>query len=179
MIRADFEDQMNRLADLKSPPSSVDGHWEALKDIPLTMVKSAITHALRTRSWFPTGAELRADADHVARHTALAPAEPKVIDLADAQTVVVQNPLGGQPLTLQVVREWYHDCDVCSDSGWASRWCGETPPNPWTPRRACERRHGHAAHEWVEPCACIATNPTIQRRRAAGLKYVQPPEKVA
>lgn len=34
MTRPEFEDQMRRMRDLKAAPESLDGHWDALWDIP-------------------------------------------------------------------------------------------------------------------------------------------------
>jgi hypothetical protein len=40
----------------------LDGYWQALEDLPLAQVRSAMFHAFRTRVFFPKPAEIRSDA---------------------------------------------------------------------------------------------------------------------
>lgn len=182
MLREWFDEQMHRMSDLKSAPSRMDAHYEALQDIPTDVLMQGITHALKTRPWFPTPAELRADCDAAMRRVpAPVGSRRKFVDVANARTVEILNPFGGPPITLYLTRDWHHDCTNCEDYGYAARWCGETGHSryPWMELGRCQRPDEHASHEWVEPCHCIETNPTIQRRKAAQVRYSHAPEKVA
>lgn len=181
MTREQFDAQLQRMVPLKAMPGDTDGYWEALQDIPNDVLEAAIGHALKTRAWFPTPAELRLDADAVRRREPLpAMPRPTVVDLEGVAYVEVRNPLGGPALRLAVTREWRRDCHACDDTGWAAFWCGPdlTDRYPWLRLRRCERADEHHPHEWVVVCGCIPTNPTIQRRKAAGLRYAQEPETV-
>jgi hypothetical protein len=170
MTRTHFDTQMGRLIVLKGWPDSIDEYFPALEDVPEVVITAAIAHALRTRMWFPTPAEVRADCDAVVR---LKPAPtsmtPQFEDIPGGRTVTFPNPFGGAGLTLRISREWRYDCDTCGDTGWASRRCPDTQ---------CGRRIEHGPHEFVERCACIDWNPTIRRHRDAGAKYSHAPEKV-
>lgn len=182
MLREWFDDQMRRMGDLKSPPSGLDAHYEALSDIPPDVLAQAIGHALKTRPWFPTPADLRADCDAVARRVRLLPARRRrAVNLADAFQVTIPNPFGGKGLVLTVTRDWHSDCDACDDTGWASRWCGESAnlQHPDKPVLRCPNDGEHFPHEWVESCVCIDTNPTIRRRKEAQMKYAHAPERVS
>lgn len=154
---------------LRGMPTDIVEYFAALEDVPDPLFTKAITHALKTRNWFPTPAELRADCDavNVATPTLV---EPQVEELVGGgRDVIFPNPLGGKPLHLRITRDWKFDCDDCRDTGWKPSRC---------PSQPCGRRFTHAEHEWVDRCACVATNPTITRHRAATAKFAQPPEKV-
>lgn len=176
-----FDDQMGRLIVLKGWPDSVDEYFPVLTDIPDDLFPDAVTHALRTRTWFPAPAEVRADCDVVRRSRPVSslPA-PHVEDLpGGGRDVLIANPFGGAPLRLKVTRDWKHDCDDCRDTGWSSRWCGEgRSDQPDVKLSPCGRRFEHRPHEWVDKCPCADWNPTIRRRKDAQTKYTQAPEKV-
>lgn len=166
-----FDAQMGRLIVLKGWPDSVDEYFAVMTDIPEDVFTAAITHALRTRIWFPTPAEVRADCDAVARSKPVQVSRaPQWVDLpGSGREVTFPNPFGGRSLVLHITREWTCDCETCSDTGWASCQCPETH---------CGRRIEHGPHEFVDKCGCIGWNPTIRRHREAGAKYSTAPEKV-
>lgn len=171
MTPAHCEKQLGRLSILKGLPEDVVEFFAALEDIPDERFTLAVSRALKTRTWFPTPAELRADCDAVGT----APphlAEPQFVELlGGGRDVVIPNPLpGGTPLHLHVTRDWKLDCDVCADTGWQPHAC---------PAEPCGRRFVHAPHEHVTRCECLSWNPTLQRRRDATAKYATPPEKVS
>lgn len=172
MTQKDFDEEMGRLIVLKGWPDDISGYFEALSDVPEDVLKAAIAHALKTRMWFPTPAEVRVDCDAVARlKPAPARFDPQWEEIPGGRVVTFPNPFGGEPLILRLTREWRDDCSVCSDTGWASKRCEDT---------SCGRRKEHGPHEFVEPCACREWNPTLRRHREAmGAKYSQSPEKVA
>ena len=161
MTREFMDAQLGRLVVLRGMPGDSDAHWDALADIPDDVFRAGVAHALRSRTWFPVPAELRLDCD-VARTRTLDPIYPQVEDLPVAKFLEIANPFGGDPLKIRVTREWKHDCDSCSDTGWASQQCPET---------SCGRRFEHSQHEFVEQCSCIEWNPTIRRRKEAAIKY--------
>jgi hypothetical protein len=179
MTREVMDAQLGRLVVLRGMPGETDDYFAALSDIPADLFASAIDHALKTRTWFPVPAELRADCDAV-RSRALASVEPiahLVADLGPGQWVEIHNPLGGPPLRLLVTRDWKHDCDACRDTGWASHWCDERKPHQ--DYSVCGRKIEHRPHEYVDKCACVEWNPTIRRRKEAAMKYAQAPERAA
>jgi hypothetical protein len=183
MLREWFDDQMARMCDLKAHPSGMDAHFEVLSDIPPDVLIQGITHALKTRPWFPTPAELRADCDAALRRVPIVVGgRRKFVDVANAQRVEIRNPFAPDlPIVLFITRDWDHDCTNCEDYGFASRWCGAEGHArfPWMVAADCQRQDEHLPHEWVERCPCIATNPTIQRRKASQMRYSQAPERVA
>lgn len=182
MTRDVFEDQMTRLTVLRFPPADMDGYFGALRDIPAGVLEAAVTHAIKTRRDFPVPAELRADADHVA------PAVSCVDTRTDAdrtqalaEPYVVTAEFAGAHLRLPVHGEYIYDCEVCSDTGWQSFWCGEVTIRraPWMERRYCGKRGAHGPHEWAQHCGCYATNPTLVSKRAAQQRYADHPQRVA
>lgn len=158
------EQQLHRLDALRGRPSDTFEYFGALADIPELVFTEAVEHALRTRTWFPTPAELRIDSDTASsRFRSAAIAEPQVEELVGGgREVTIKNPFGGKDLVLKVGRFWKNDCNACADTGWFSRQCPSEP---------CGRRHDHAPHEWVTRCTCYDSNPTIERRRQAQAKY--------
>lgn len=180
MTRHVFDVQIGRLIVLKGWPDDVEEYWAALSDVPPDVFSAAVDHALKTRTWFPVPAELRADCDAVkARVRPQESVYPDAEDLPEPRVMEIPNPLGGPPLRVTLTREWKHDCWGCFDTGWASRWCGPAEQaRPWQTSTHCGRRREHAAHEFVERCACLEWNPTIRRRKEAGAKYSQSAEKV-
>jgi hypothetical protein len=163
--------QIDRLRVLKGQPADTFEYFGALEDLPDDRFTAAVSHALKTRMWFPTPAELRADCDAVHVATPMPREESRIEALVGGgREVVIVNPLNpSQQIRVKVHRVWKFDCDDCEDSGWRSRQC---------PAEPCGRRHDHAPHEWVERCACIDWNPTIRRRKDAMAKYAKEPERV-
>lgn len=170
MTDAHCDAQIKRLLVLKGIPEDVVEYFAALQDVPDDLFSKAVSHAIRTRHWFPTPAELRADCDSVAQPGLRLVPAPQIENLVGGgRDLVLKNPSSGVELRIRITRIWRFDCDVCADSGWQSHAC---------PADHCGRRFDHAAHEWVTRCDCVPTNQTIQRHRAATAKYAQPPEKV-
>jgi hypothetical protein len=179
VTRAEMDAQLGRLIVLKGMPGDTDDYFGALSDIPEEVFTGAISHALKTRTWFPVPAELRADCDAVTSRVrssvlAFAPA-PVVEELPAGRMVEIKNPFGGPSIRLTVTRDWKHDCAECADTGWASRWCAEKLPKQ--EYSICGRRFDHAPHEYVERCHCIEWNPTIRRRKEAQMKFATEPAK--
>lgn len=168
MTREHFDIHAGRLIVLRNPPDAIDEWWHALKDIDGAVFEAACDQALKTRTFFPMPAELRADCDAVKAH--VRPArndEPLYQDLEHAVTAPIVNPFTGETIYIKVVRDWRHDCDTCGDTGWSIRQCPDTH---------CGRRFDHAGHAFAERCHCIEWNPTIRRRKEAMVKYHQKPE---
>ncbi len=183
MTRPWFDAQMSRLAILPFAPDTMDGHWEALQDIPPQVLQPAIAIALKGRTKFPVPADLRADCDAVVRQQRPAAVHPtaRIVPLEGGIPVEIKNPFGGPSIHLTVTDAYRADCDECDDTGMVLFWCGEPGPTmtPWTYRRDCGRRHAHGSHDWATQCPCVATNPTIQRKKAAqGQRFASEPEKV-
>jgi hypothetical protein len=172
-----FRVQMERLLGLRFIPASFDTHWEALNDLPEDVFAAAVSRAQRTRVDFPTPVELRQDADQVAPRKA--PRDEPSGREHPVREVVCEAL--GMKLTLKVTREWVYDCEICSDSGWEPFWCGPSGVHQrqWLEARRCDKRSDHAPHEWVAPCPCRATNPTIQRRIDREAKYAEKPGRAA
>ena len=59
MTRDIFTAQMRRMNGLRFPPADLGTHWEGLSDLPIDVLTRAIERSIRTRSDFPTPAELR------------------------------------------------------------------------------------------------------------------------
>lgn len=178
MTRAEFNAEMLRMAGLRFAPSVMDTHWEGLQALPIEVLRAGVTHAIITRDQFPSPAELRADCDMVR------PA-PSSEPLARSATIAHKPiPMGvlpdGTPLPA-ASKVWEYFCEVCSDTGWESVWCGEKPALhlPWVGVYVdCGRRGEHAPHEMVRQCACWASNPELVRKRELQRKWaVQRTEK--
>ena len=174
-----FERQIERLRPLGAVSDEFkDGYWEALRDIPPRVFEAAIGYALKTRAWFPKPAELRADADHVAPLAVLdAPLPVQTRELEQPFTITI--PEAG--IVKSITREWVYYCDACSDTGWMSFWCGapDARRQTWIVLGRCARPQAHGPHEYVQHCACWASNPALVRKREAMRKYAAEPQKVA
>lgn len=167
-----FLEQMSRLNGLHFVPADLTTHWEALQELPEAVFEAAVTRAQRTRVDFPAPLELRQDADQAARRTA-AP-EP------DAPALPAPVVLGTLPngRAVTATRMWVYYCEVCSDSGWRTLWCGGGAlPKPWLEHRTCDRRFEHAPHESIEACPCRESNPAVKRRKEREAKYAAKPGK--
>lgn len=183
MLRDWFDDQMTRMQILKHMPADMSEHFKGLQDIPAPVLDEGISHAIKTRVWFPTVAELRADCDAArgARPVAVHPTS-RLVPVEGSKTVHIANPFGGKGITVQVTKEPDYECEGCDDTGWAKFWCGasESTRMPWMTRGRCNRREPHFDHDWTDRCRCVATNSRIQERRAAqAAKYSQDPEKIS
>lgn len=169
VIRAEFDVQMLRMAGLRFMPADLETHWEGLRDLPLVALEGAVGRAVRSQSDFPTPAELRVYADAIGPQAGAGDVdEPdRRVALDEPKTFTV--PHVEHPL--RVTHEWRYDCEVCSDLGMRTFWCGEGRRQPWIVLERCERRGVHQGHEWVRRCECYDTNATVQRRIAGQAKY--------
>lgn len=175
MTRAFFDGQMKRMFGLKFPPASTDTHWEALSDLPVDVLASAVSRAIRTRIDFPVPLELRQDADQEYRP---APVEPPNAGADLDEPVTVMIPRVNKPIV--ITREWKLDCDECGDTGWREWWCGARDRFVLASvrDRVCGKRHDESyAHGWAEQCPCKDWNPTIKRRNERNAKYASKPGK--
>ena len=167
------QSQIRRLNLLKGTPENIVEYFAALQDIPNEIFTAAINHALKTRAWFPTPAELRVDCDAVPRR--VSPEEPDSSETPEGPKVEIRNPFGGPSIWVTVTRDWKWDCETCRDTGWAARWCGEGNTRALDPLPVvhCGRKREHGSHEWMELCSCADWNPTLRRRKEAGAKYAK------
>lgn len=180
--------QIERLGVLRGMPADTYEYFAALSDIPDDRFTRAIDHALRSRQWFPTPAELRADVDAVGVPAAFSPPTARFeAAVGGGYEVTFVNPFNREHvITVKVDRIWKFDCLDCEDTGWRSQWCAQDDSStsktlgnePGGEKNIgvfasahCGRRHDHAAHEWVTRCGCIDWNPTIRRRKEAVAKY--------
>ncbi len=163
MTRLEFDDEMGRLGLLRNPPAELETFWDLFQSVPAPELRAGISHAVRTRTFFPVPAELFEDCDTARPQRTWTDTER--MPSGPQRTERIENPFGGAPLVVTVHREWAYYCQRCSDSGWVSQWCGGPAPKPWQFTTTCARPRKHDPHEWVERCACVPTNPAIQRRR--------------
>ena len=172
MTRPWFDGQMARLGGLRFPPADLLTHWEALQDMPDGALEAAVTRSQKTRVDFPTPADLRQDAD-LAYRPAVDDVEDRAVELDEPVTFTV--PQTGQTVT--VTREHRYYCERCSDTGFASEWCGEDAPQrkPWMEFGNCGRYGAHGNHELVSQCACWESNQALVRKREAQRKYAEAP----
>jgi hypothetical protein len=159
-----FRAQMARMVGLRFVPQDLRTHWEGLSDIPEALLEAAVSEAQRKCHNFPTPWQVRTFADQARRVVCpVPPDEDRTVPLP-APMVIGHLPTG-RPIV--ALRTWRYYCEDCSDSGLRTYWCG--PPEggrPWLTRLDCGRSFEHAAHEWVKACACAASNPDVQRRKA-------------
>lgn len=177
-----LKQQLKRLLVLPFPPADIAEHERALADIPEAVMTAAVDYALKSRTRYPVPSELRADADKVAPLAALdVPLPVQTRELAEPVTVDVRAPGLPEGLQLHITQEFNYCCDHCSDTGWASFWCGDKKENrhPWMPFGHCGRQGVHGNHEYVQRCMCYGSNPVLIRRREANRKYAAEPQKVA
>jgi hypothetical protein len=178
VTRDDFAEQMRRMNGLRFAPADLGTHWAGLGDLPLDVLTRAVERSIRTRSEFPTPSEVRQDAD-LSRPT-LAPttAEPEDTRLSEPVQVAVAASHLAPEHTIVITHAHAYQCEMCSDTGWETHWCGGTPPRPWLRLYRCSRGGTHQDHEWTAACACAATNPALVRRRdRAAVKYAEEPPK--
>lgn len=155
-----FAEQMARLSGLRYRPSAYTGHYDVLHHLPEPILADAVTRILATQDDFPTPALLLREAE--ALRPVLEPDPPRVESIDPFDVVV---PVTNQRITID--RVWYDDCETCRDTGIELFWCGDSHPPSRHHARRCGRHQCPYDHEWVGPCGCVPTNPTIQRRLAA------------
>lgn len=165
MTIEELESALDPLIGLKFKPADYRTHWAGLKDMPVDALRRAVERAVRQCVEFPTPAELRALADASA---APRPTYDQSVELSVPQ--MIPAPIVGR--TFAITREWKYYCDICSDEGWESLWCGAPGPTrkPWQPLEKCGEPCPYP-HEWVRRCQCVATNPAIQTRRERDAKF--------
>lgn len=161
--------ELDQLAGLPFAPADYRTHWLGLQDLPRDVLAGAVQRAARVCERFPSPPELRALADQQRPVVSGSPDRPA----RELETpLVVDSPLLGKPI--RVTREWSYVCDVCSDGGWESLWCGDPAGRkPWQALGACGRTREHLPHEWVTPCVCRERNPEVQRQRQAQARYAE------
>lgn len=184
MTREWFDEQLGRMVMLKAMPGDSSEYWRACELIPDVVLERGVSHAIRTRTWFPTPAELLQDCDTARPRTVERPEMREVSK--DAYEATIKNPFGGSDLRLMVDREWKYYCAECSDIGQRTWWCGSVEDagrKPWLMVGHCGHRGEwlmvghcghlgeHGSHEYVARCACWASNPELIRKRAADAKY--------
>lgn len=170
MNRYWFDQQMGRMSALRGFPADTNGHFEVLAAVDTVLLDEAVGQALKTRSWFPTPAELLHDIDAIKpRQTWRAPVGP--VDASRVRYETIVSKFG--TLRIKVDRDWLYKCDRCTDTGQASWWCG--PVNvryaEWMEFSDCGRQGEHVGHEWVSRCACWASNPELIRKREMQAQY--------
>ena len=168
--------ELLRLAGLRFVPADMTGHREVLADVVPDDLTAAVSLAQRECREFPTPAELL-DLVHRVRMTRVASTPTPIVE-RPIEPVEIPIPHTGR--TVQVDREYEHECDLCDDSGWRPCWCGprDAMPGILKLRGAqftdCGRqRRDHAPHEFVVGCPCRVYNRTYQRGRdvlAAGAR---------
>ena len=166
MINKDiFKAEIRPLLGLRFVPSDLSGHFQAMTDkqVPVAVFRAGVLRALTTRTDFPAPAELLQDCDQV-KHLAQ-PARQEEDRGTDLDEPTVYEVPNHKPI--RVTREWKYYCELCSDGGWASRWCGNTAParSPWAKPRDCGKLTDHEPHEWVGKCVCYDSNPALIRKR--------------
>lgn len=167
MSRDDFDALMAKMSGLRFMPADLDTHWEGLRALPERVLEAAISRAIACQSDFPTPHELRTYADAAARPEALVDEPNRRVELDEPKAFTV--PHVDHPL--RVTHEWRYDCELCSDIGQRTFWCGDGRRQPWIYLERCARREVHGGHEWVRRCECYENNPTVQRRLSNQAKY--------
>jgi hypothetical protein len=158
-----FSAQMARLDGLKFKPHSLQSHWEQLHDMPEVLLSAAVEKAQAECSDFPSPKMLKIFAEAV--RSRVIPVPPEEDRGADLPEPVELGTIPQAGLTLKAKRTWTYYDEACSDSGWQTIWCGETPPKPWLDRGHCGRNQEHLPHEFVVVCPCSTSNPAVIRRR--------------
>lgn len=176
MTRDEAVAALNRLRVLRGGPDSLEKlevYVEAFAHADAADFERGCQRAIRTRSFFPTPAELFADCETAApRETWVGERQESDVD---ARIVHIANPFGGAGLTLRVSKVWDYVCDDCDDMGQVSFWCGEIGPTkkPWQLVVPCGKQQEHAPHEYVTRCACWERNPALIRKRAAQAQHAR------
>jgi len=180
MLRTEFERELGRLACLRFPPIDLDGHYAGLKDIPLADFQRAVTLALKSRSEFPTVAELLNDADASNRKPSTVIPFPQSVELetpikvklpwtyTDKERKAFQKTHGREPNThLSITHERApSDCEACNDSGWEEFQCPGDHRCGMSSCATTKYQHGYA-----KKCACWDTNPVLIREREQKRQY--------
>jgi hypothetical protein len=141
------------------------------------VLEAAVSRAQKTREDFPTPIELRLDADAVAHRVQSAEDDERHAEPLPEPVVLGMLPDG---TAVKATRFWRYYDERCSDSGWASWWCGDRSlAKEWQLSQTCGRRGEHGAHEWVGRCACAESNPSLIRKRENQTKYAAPAKRSA
>lgn len=127
----------------------------ALREVPASLVRRACLRLAETSKFWPRPVELRECADEIARDDAQQAAAAKLL-----------------PLPASEDNEPRFFCLDCRDEpfGWRVFKCGGKGKAAGIARGdgtvyACSRRKDHAAHSYVETCACAQTNPVSAAHR--------------
>lgn len=180
MTRDDFSAAFKPLRALRGWP--MDGElakerlaifWDQFQHADAESFARGCARAVKTRTFFPTPAELFADCEMAAPRETWT-AERHVADV-DAQIVYIPNSFGGEGLRLTVSKVWEYHCDDCDDGGQVSFWCGAIGPTrkPWQLTVPCGNREDHTGHEYVGRCACWDRNPALIRKRALQAQHAR------
>ena len=129
----------------ETDPSSLQMHWEGLKDVPEAVLEAAVTRAIQTRASFPAPAELRDDADVAAQRPVWR--EPEAEPLPEP--VLLGMLPTGAPIVARSQPRAYA-CEACGDTGFEP-----------------------AGERTVRKCGCWASNPVLVRRREAMRRYAE------
>lgn len=179
MTREEFDAEISRLSVLRNVPEDIEPWWKPLQSVPLDLFAGAVDLALETRVFFPLPAEFRIDVDVVtASRRTVTKAPDREVALDGAVVRHIRNPWTGVDHPIKVLREWGYYCDTCEDTGIVSHWCGTESPKPWYVLRACGRPKAHYAHEFVDDCVCLTTNPALRKKRERLEAYAKEPAKV-
>lgn len=173
MSRIEVLEAMKPLRVLRGGPSTaedLDVYVEQFQHADLETFQRGCARALKTRSFFPTPAELFSDCEHMAPRETWKAERPT----GPTKLVYLPNPFGGEGIRIRVSEDSGHKCDECSDTGWSSAWCGERPNRQtWLRTVACGREDAHLSHEWVCPCGCWHTNPRLIAKRARTAQHAR------
>jgi hypothetical protein len=158
---------LDTLTGLKFRPVDYKTHWTGLKDMPIDALTRAVHRAARQCSEFPSPAELRTLADAAGSTPVVFEDRSEPLDVPQ----IVSAPFLSKPIP--VTRAWRYYCEDCSDEGWESLWCGPiaVTRKPWQRLADCGRHTEHLPHEWVQRCACQASNPAVIQRKERDAKF--------
>lgn len=180
MTRDEFRDGMKSLRVLRGWPTDEDAQqerlaafWEHFEHADGAAFARGCQRAGRTRTFFPTPAELFADCEAAApRDTWIA---ERPYREAPTEIKYLPNPFGGDGIRVRVYlgEESGKTCDECNDTGWSSAWCGPHKRQPWLRTVACGREGDHPAHEWVCQCGCWHTNARLIAKRARQAQHAR------
>jgi hypothetical protein len=180
MLRTEFEKELGRLACLRWPPVDTEGHYTTLKDMPFADFHAAVTLALKSRSEFPTVAELLNDADAANRRpSTVIPflqsvklKTPVKIQLpwtyTDKERTALKAKYGQEPKDYLLITHERapSDCDRCNDSGWEEFQC---PGDHRCGMPSCATTK--YKHSYAKKCACWETNPVLIYEREQKRQY--------
>ena len=180
MLRKEFEKELGRLACLRWPPADTDGHYTTLKDMPFADFHAAVTLALKSRSEFPTVAEILNDADAANLQPRTVIPFPQSVELETP--VKVKLPLTYTDKERQTFKQTHKrepsthllitherapsNCEQCNDSGWEESQCPGDHRCGMPSCATTKYQHGYA-----KKCACWETNPILIYEREQKRQY--------